>query len=115
MDNDYSAYEKLYETLTGTKLLDVNAHAPLADNTPSVTVIIPCYNTNGTIARVLSAIASQKLPEDVLNNIEVILVDDNSREPVAKAVEGASYPFSVEILRLESNHGVSNARMLGVT
>lgn len=114
-DNDYSAYEQMFEVLTDKKLLDVDQHAQLQNNAPSVSVIIPCFNTNETIHRVLTAIASQILPEGVINQIEVILVDDCSHEPVSETLSDSNYPFKIEVLRLENNHGVSNARMLGVT
>jgi glycosyltransferase involved in cell wall biosynthesis len=113
-DNDYTAYEEMFETLTGTKLLDVSSHAELLHDCPRVTVIIPCFNTEQTISRVLLAIASQALPHAVFEKLEVILVDDQSQLPVSQVVIPNSYPFRIEILRLESNHGVSNARMLGV-
>lgn len=41
----------------------------------AVTVIIPCYNCQTTIAETLASIAAQTLPPD-----EVILVDDGSSD-----------------------------------
>lgn len=79
----------------------------------AITVIIPCFNCESTIAKTLGSIADQTLPPD-----EVILVDDGSSDQtweVLHALKASDYP-DITILchphRL--NYGSSMARCLGL-
>lgn len=115
--NDYSIYEELFKDLTKVPLLTKDRHFNIPDNfeIPKTSIIIPCFNTEKTIKRTLRSIVSQKLPNRIKNNLEVILVDDGSNNPIADFIEKETYPFKIRILRLDVNDGVSNARLLGVT
>jgi glycosyltransferase involved in cell wall biosynthesis len=79
----------------------------------SVSVIIPCFNCQATIAETLASVAAQTLPAN-----EVILVDDSSSDrtwELLHELRESRYPH----LRLLShpgheNHGACMARALGV-
>jgi glycosyltransferase involved in cell wall biosynthesis len=114
--NDYSFWQQLFEQLTHVPLLEVERHAGVEYlGNHKASIIIPCFNTESTIGKVLDSIAAQSLPPATLRAMEVVLVDDGSQIPVARAIDRKRYPFEIEIVRLEQNHGVSNARLLGVT
>ena len=79
----------------------------------AISVIIPCYNCESTIAETLASIAAQTLPPE-----EVILVDDGSSDQtweVLHALRANDYP---EIILLSHpyrlNYGSSMARCLGL-
>jgi glycosyltransferase involved in cell wall biosynthesis len=115
--NDYSGYTNIFSAVTGYDLL---SKQPLSkDSLPdlssiAVSIIIPCYNTENTIAKILSAIKYQCLEINV-KTLEVIIVDDGSRRPISNFVSTENYSFALQIIRLEKNRGLSNARNVGVT
>lgn len=77
---------------------------------PSVSVVIPAYNSAGCIRRAIdSALAQTATP------IEIIVVDDGSKDDTAEVV--GTYPEPVRLVRQENggpgaarNHGVRVAR-----
>src|SRR6266568_3383608 len=75
---------------------------------PLVTVIIPAYNAVATVARALdSALAQTYRP------IEVIVIDDGSKDATSKIV--ASYRDErIRLLRLPRNQGESGAMNEGI-
>lgn len=73
---------------------------------PSVSVIIPAYNAEKFIAETLTSVLAQTLPD-----VEVIVVDDGSRDGTADVVQ--RFP-SVRYVR-KPNGGVSAARNMGVS
>jgi len=114
--NNYRTYEELFLALTSKKLLETTEHCNLPDNPEkSVSIIIPCYNSENTINRLLRSIKHQCIGDKYFQNTEVIIIDDNSTNEVSKVINNADYPFRLEIIRLGNNHGVSHARELGVT
>lgn len=115
--NDYGVYEDLFKNLTNIPLLSKNRRFEISENLkiPKISVIIPCFNTENTINRTLHSISSQKLPEKVKSNLEIILIDDGSTYPVEKFIKTDQFPFQIQVVRINSNHGVSNARLIGVT
>lgn len=114
--NDYSNYASVFSLVTNQNLLDRN---PLFDknlpNLSSVTasIIIPCFNTEKTINRVLDVIKYQSANLDI-KELEVILIDDGSSKSVNDFISDKTYPFRLQIIRLEKNGGLSNARNIGV-
>jgi serine O-acetyltransferase len=75
------------------------------DEPLSVTVVIPAYNRERTIARaVRSALDQRPRPR------EIIVVDDGSDDGTADAGEAAG----ARVIRLETNRGVSTARNVGL-
>jgi glycosyltransferase involved in cell wall biosynthesis len=72
---------------------------------PAVSVIIPAYNSAGTIARALDSVFSQSRQD-----FEVIIVDDGSSDDL----EGALAPYRDRItLVRQANAGASAARNTG--
>ncbi len=75
--------------------------------TPTVSVVIPCYNSGKTLARAIASVRRQGLP-----GVETVVVDDASRDDTA-AVASAAGP-DVRLLRLDRNGGASRARNAGI-
>lgn len=74
-----------------------------------LSIIIPMYNAEKTIERALNSIYKN---QNNLSKIEVIVIDDGSRDSSLDIVEKSGYD-SLKIIRSE-NHGVSHARNLGI-
>lgn len=76
-----------------------------------MSVIIPCYQCKGTIARALASVAFQTwLPQ------EVILVDDGNNEETAQFLEEIRKLYGenwIRLLRLPENQGPGAARNAG--
>ena len=71
-----------------------------------ISVIIPVYNGEKTLARCLTSLESQTVPRD---KYEIIVVDDGSKDNTRKVAEG----FSVDVVS-QKNQGPAAARNLGV-
>ncbi|MGA1303346.1 MAG: glycosyltransferase family 2 protein [Cyanobium sp.] len=78
----------------------------------SISVIIPCYNCQSTIAETLASVAAQTLVPE-----EVILVDDGSTDQtweVLHALKAGDYPDVILLSHpYRLNYGSSMARCLG--
>ncbi|MCP9902284.1 glycosyltransferase family 2 protein [Cyanobium sp. Cruz CV13-4-11] len=79
----------------------------------AVSVIIPCFNCQATIAETLASVAAQTLPPK-----EVILVDDGSSDrtwELLHELRQGQYPHLMLLSHPgHENHGASMARALGV-
>ncbi|MCX7590745.1 MAG: glycosyltransferase family 2 protein [Kiritimatiellae bacterium] len=76
----------------------------------SVSVIIPVYNAENTIAEALASVAAQ-----TFRDFEVIVVDDASTDRTAERVSAALGAFGqARMLGLERNSGPARARNLGI-
>ncbi|MBW4636270.1 MAG: glycosyltransferase family 2 protein [Iphinoe sp. HA4291-MV1] len=76
---------------------------------PLVSVIIPAYNAEAFISRTLQSIISQ-----TYGNIEILVVDDGSRDKTVEIVESFAQKDSRIILLKQSNSGVASARNLAI-
>jgi len=76
-----------------------------------VSVVIPVFNSSGTLRRALDSIYGQSLLPR-----EIVIVDDGGSDWEESKQIAASYPnnISVRFIRLEQNQGVSVARNTGV-
>lgn len=78
-----------------------------------VSVIIPVYNVENYVADCIRSVLRQ-----TYSNIEVVIVDDctkdNSMEVVADVLDSEKTTFGVEIVRHETNGGLSAARNTGI-
>jgi glycosyltransferase involved in cell wall biosynthesis len=75
---------------------------------PTVSAIIPAYNSAGTIARALDSVLAQTRPPH-----EIIVVDDNSTDDTARIV--AAYgDRAVKLVRLPLRLGAGAARNRGI-
>lgn len=75
-------------------------------NTPSVSVIIPAYNSLPVIFATLDSVLAQ-----TFDDLEIIVVDDGSTDGTAQAVTG--YDPRIRVLRQE-NQGIAGARNAGL-
>jgi cellulose synthase/poly-beta-1,6-N-acetylglucosamine synthase-like glycosyltransferase len=82
----------------------------MADGAPTVSVVIPAFNSAGCIRRAIDSALAQTPPP-----LEVIVVDDGSTDDTAEVV--GAYPEPVRLVRQENggpgaarNHGVRIAR-----
>lgn len=69
-------------------------------------IIIPSYNRKNEIPELL-----KDLEKQTTYNFEVIIVDDNSTDPVEIH---HTYPFNVNIIRNRQNKGAAESRNIGV-
>jgi hypothetical protein len=77
---------------------------------PSVSVLVPCWNSAGSIERALDSVLEERgVP------LECIVVDDGSTDGTLDAVRAvAARDSRVVVLALPTNQGVSNARNRGL-
>jgi glycosyltransferase involved in cell wall biosynthesis len=77
-----------------------------------VSVVIPTYNSSGTLKRALDSVYSQSLLPR-----EIIVVDDGSDDWEQSRLIVSSCPDSVStrLIRMATNQGVSSARNIGVS
>jgi mycofactocin glycosyltransferase len=73
---------------------------------PSITVIIPTRDRGASVVECLESLYSQDYPPD---RIEVIVIDDGSRDETSKLVSA----FSCKLITNPSSHGQSYCRNLG--
>ena len=77
---------------------------------PFLSVLIPCWNAEGSIARAIASVLEER---SVL--LECIVVDDGSTDRTADIVAAvAAEDHRVVLLRLPENAGVSKARNMGL-
>lgn len=79
-----------------------------ATPTPTVSVIVPAYNAAHTVDRALRSVLAQSY-----RDLELIVVDDGSRDDTAARVAAMADP-RVRLLRLERNGGESRAMNAGI-
>ena len=77
-----------------------------------VSVIIPCFNASNTIKRAVDSVLKQK----VEGLIEIIIIDDNSKDGTFKYLEKliSNENFIFRILKNERNKGVGFSRRKGI-
>src|SRR4030043_1337098 len=75
---------------------------------PTVSVIIPTYNRAHLVGRSIRSVLNQ-----TYQDLEVIVVDDGSKDNTAEIVRGITDPRIV-FLKHEKNRGVSAARNTGL-
>ena len=79
------------------------------NNYPLISLIIPCYNAEQTLAKCLHSVIQQSYI-----NLEIIIVDDGSADGTSKIYEKfQSNDERIKIIR-QDNYGVSKARNKGV-
>jgi undecaprenyl-phosphate 4-deoxy-4-formamido-L-arabinose transferase len=80
---------------------------------PSLSVVVPVYNSAGTLPRLVARISSALAP--LATPFELILVDDGSRDASFRAIQelARTHPF-VRGLRLLRNFGQHNALLCGI-
>ena len=79
------------------------------DNTPLVSVVIPMYNVENYIGETLQSILNQ-----TYKNIEIIVVDDGSKDKSAEVVKDYQQKNACIRYIFQENSGVSAARNRGI-
>jgi glycosyltransferase involved in cell wall biosynthesis len=74
--------------------------------TPSVSVIIPTFNSASTLPRAIESVLSQNWP-----NLEIIVVDDGSTDKTLDRIQ--SYLPNIKYLR-QARRGSAQARNAGI-
>lgn len=80
------------------------------ENRPKVSIVVPCYNAEKYMGKMLDSVFGQTLKE-----IQLILVNDGSTDNTAKVLEDCknAHPDKVLVLHKE-NGGQSSARNMGL-
>lgn len=77
---------------------------------PLVSIITPCYNSEGFITETINSVISQDYKQ-----WELIIVDDKSTDETCKIVENfMQLHRNIRLIQLENNGGVANARNVGL-
>ena len=94
--------------LTGNGL----ASRARASASPKVSVVLATYNRGPILVRLLRQLAAQDFPAD---EMEVVVVDDGSREPAASLLEPlrSELPYRLLVLT-QANAGAAAARQRAV-
>ena len=79
------------------------------ENSPLVSVIVPAYNAEQFITRTLDSVLNQ-----TYRNLEVLVVDDGSKDRTAEIVEEIAIKDSRVSLLRQQNSGVAKARNLAI-
>lgn len=78
-------------------------------DTPTISVIIPIYNTASTLPRCIDSVLAQKL-----DNMEIVLVDDGSPDHAGELADDyASRHECITVLH-QPNRGLAEARRAGI-
>jgi glycosyltransferase involved in cell wall biosynthesis len=109
--NDYLPYNDVYEVITGENIYSMESIK--SHKIKPISIIIPTYNSENTIQKVLLSIQSQDLSKEDLSSIEVIVVDDGSNITVASYLTDSQYAFDLKVVRCEKNMGRSRVRNIG--
>src|SRR4051794_22257874 len=76
---------------------------------PAITILIAAYNESAAIAETIHSVAKQQYPGD----LEVLVIDDGSRDDTAARVEAIQYPW-LKLLRQPRNAGKAAALNRGL-
>src|SRR3954451_20842788 len=86
-------------------------HLPeMANDAPAVTVLIGAYENEGTVARAIGSILAQSEP-----NLELIVIDDGSRDGSSSAArEAIGSDPRARVMQLERNLGIARSLNAGL-
>jgi len=78
-------------------------------------IVAPFYNSSSTLLGYLESIANQDLTEKQFTELEVILIDDGSKENLYNHFKKLrkKYPFEIRHVRFEKNVGLGKVREVG--
>jgi hyaluronan synthase len=117
------AYPSLIWTVLGLSLLGLRTffwaiYRPMApaalEEAPSITVIIPAYNEGAMVLNAIESVVAADYPRD---RIEIIAVDDGSKDDTWNYIAAAAqrYPGLVTALRQDRNRGKREAMALAIS
>jgi len=114
-NNNYSYLEKGFKFICNSSLVASSLiNNKCRKSIEPVSIIIPSFNSNETISKTLASIESQKINKSVKKNTQVIIIDDCSDSPVNNFIN-KKYSFDINLVRLEKNLGLANARNVGIS
>lgn len=112
--NDYSDLDQYFQYCVDNSLFSAEPSKFNPSFIEPISIVIPCYNSKESILKTLKSIESQTICRNGYGHlVEVILVDDGSKERVADYIDTSIFKFKLEIVRLEKNTGLSAARNTG--
>ena len=77
---------------------------------PLITVIIPCFNAQLTIKRAINSVLEQ-----TYSNIEIIIIDDNSKDNSVEIIKNQiEKRKSIQLLNSKKNIGAGGCRSIGL-
>ena len=79
-----------------------------AGSTPTVTVVIPCYNLGAYVNEAVQSVLDQ-----TYRDFEILLIDDGSTDPITRHLFASYRRPRTRILRTE-NQGLARTRNLGI-
>lgn len=113
ISNDYSHLEEYYKLVTNYDLLSVNYNRKEKYKFKNMSIIIPVYNQDVTFS--LLSIQGQKILKEEKKKIQVVVIDDGSKNDVIEEINKIRdiLDFELQIISFEKNMGLSNARNVG--
>lgn len=113
VSNDYSYLEYWIKYLTGKDLLSSSSTNKRKYKINNMSIIIPVYNQN--VMYSLLAIQGQNLSKEEKQKLQVIIIDDGSKNNVIKEVNSVKnkLDYEIQIVSFEKNMGLSSARNVG--
>lgn len=111
--NDYSYLEEYYKYIIGKELLSTSTDLKNRFQIDNISIIIPVYNQD--IAYTLLAIQGQNISKEEKKKIQVIIINDGSKNNVIEEANRVrdKLDYELQIISLEKNMGLSNARNIG--
>lgn len=113
MSNDYSYLEYYYKYVINHDLLSATSYYKRKYSILNMSIIIPVYNQN--VKYSLLSIQGQNLSKEEKRKLQVIIIDDGSKNDVIKGINTIrnKLDFELQIISFEKNMGLSNARNVG--
>lgn len=113
MSNNYSYLEYYYEKVTNHHLLSTKPYVHKKYSIKNMSIIVPVYNQDVTYT--LLSIQGQNLSKEDKQKLQVIVVDDGSKNNVIEEINKIrnKLDFELQIISFEKNIGLSNARNVG--
>ena len=113
MSNDYSYLEYYYKYIMNHELLSTVSDFKKKQKIMNMSIIIPVYNQN--VKYSLLSIQGQNISEEEKKKLQVIVIDDGSKNKVIQDINSIrkQLSFELQIISFEKNMGLSNARNVG--
>jgi hyaluronan synthase len=108
----YSSISLLYLAVRGILCFLYHPFTPNGDDLPTLTIIIPAYNEGERVRRSICSVAECDYPKHL---IEIIVIDDGSRDDTWKYMEQERNlrPCLITAFRFKKNRGKKKALALG--
>ena len=113
LSNDYSYLEYYYKYVINYDLLSTISYNKIKYPIMNMSIIIPVYNQN--VIYSLLSIQGQQLSKEEKKKLQVIIIDDGSKNNVIEDIDKIRnmLDFELQVISFEKNMGISNARNVG--